>query len=48
MALRFWLKVSEVREATGEEVEHGHAHGASGIEVVDEDEDGEDSPRTLH
>ena len=48
MSLRFWLKVSEVREATGEEVEHGHAHGASGIEVVDEDEDGDDSPRTLH
>jgi len=50
MALRFWLKVSEVREATAEEVEHGHAHGASGVEVVDEDEDGEegDSPRTLH
>ena len=49
MALRFWLKVSEVREATAEEVEHGHAHGASGIEVVDEDEDGDqESPRTLH
>jgi len=47
MALRFWLKVSEVREATAEEVEHGHAHGASGVEVVDEDED-DDTPRTLH
>src|SRR5438132_19171 len=41
------IKVSEVREATPEEIEHGHAHGASGVEVVDEDED-DDTPRTLH
>jgi FKBP-type peptidyl-prolyl cis-trans isomerase SlyD len=49
MALRFWLQVAEVREATADEVQHGHAHGASGIEVVDEDEDDEgDNSRTLH
>jgi FKBP-type peptidyl-prolyl cis-trans isomerase SlyD len=48
MALRFWLKVRKcARRRRG--VEHGHAHGASGIEVVDEDEDGEgEAPRTLH
>ncbi len=44
MALRFWLKVSAVREATPEEVEHGHAHGQSGLELADEDEE----PPTLH
>lgn len=50
MALRFKLKVTDVRNATDEEVEHQHAHGASGLEVIDEDEeDGEDNPpRTLH
>lgn len=47
MALRFWLKVSDVREATAEEVGHGHAHGASGLEVVEGDDD-EDNQRTLH
>ena len=46
MALRFDLKVTEVREATAEEIEHGHVHGENGLEVVDEDED--DKPHTLH
>lgn len=46
MALRFELKVTEVRAATEEEIEHQHAHGASGLEIVDEDED--DSAPTLH
>ena len=45
MALRFELTVADVRPATEEEVEHQHAHGASGLEIVDEDED--DAP-TLH
>jgi FKBP-type peptidyl-prolyl cis-trans isomerase SlyD len=44
MALRFWLQVKAVRAATPEEIEHGHAHGASGLEVVDEDQE----PPTLH
>ncbi|MCS6766844.1 MAG: peptidylprolyl isomerase [Candidatus Protistobacter heckmanni] len=51
MALRFWLKVSAVREATQEELEHGHPHGESGLEVHhhDDDED-DDAPggRILH
>jgi FKBP-type peptidyl-prolyl cis-trans isomerase SlyD len=52
MALRFSLKVTEVREATADEVEHEHAHGADGLHVVDEDEDDDDDedepPRVLH
>ncbi|SDV49311.1 FKBP-type peptidyl-prolyl cis-trans isomerase [Chitinasiproducens palmae] len=39
MALRFALEVVEVREATPEEIEHEHAHGIDGLEVVDYDED---------
>lgn len=42
MALRFTLKVTDVRAATDEEIAHGHVHGAHGhhhdIEVEDEDE----------
>ena len=30
MALRFELSVIDVREATAEEVAHGHVHGAHG------------------
>jgi FKBP-type peptidyl-prolyl cis-trans isomerase SlyD len=41
MALRFWIKVSQIREATPEEIEHGHPHGESGLEF-DEDDDEED------
>lgn len=51
MALRFWLKVVEVRAATEEEIDHGHAHGASGLDVFDEDanfDDGDGPKRTLH
>jgi FKBP-type peptidyl-prolyl cis-trans isomerase SlyD len=54
MALRFALSVQEVRDATEDEIEHQHAHGADGLSVVDEDEDDEDDePRkdsgpTLH
>ena len=55
IALRFWLKVAAVRVATDEEIAHGHAHGASGLEIVDGDEEDEedegdqdDSPRVLH
>jgi len=38
MALRFALSVQEVREATEDEKEHQHAHGADGIEVLDDDD----------
>ena len=49
MALRFDLTVADVREATPEEIEHEHAHGADGVEVMDpEDEEGEDTGPTLH
>ncbi|CAH0444731.1 FKBP-type peptidyl-prolyl cis-trans isomerase SlyD [Ralstonia syzygii subsp. syzygii] len=46
MALRFELRVTDVREATAEEIEHGHVHGENGLEVADEDD--EEPPRTLH
>jgi FKBP-type peptidyl-prolyl cis-trans isomerase SlyD len=54
MALRFALSVQEVRTATDDEIEHQHAHGAEGLEVLDEDEDdaedetGKQSGPTLH
>ncbi|BCQ53774.1 MULTISPECIES: FKBP-type peptidyl-prolyl cis-trans isomerase [Burkholderia] len=53
MALRFALTVKDVRAATDDEIEHEHAHGAEGLEIVDEDEDDEDGEeptqgRTLH
>jgi FKBP-type peptidyl-prolyl cis-trans isomerase SlyD len=48
MALRFELTVTDVREATPDEIEHEHAHGADGLEVVHDDEEGEDSGPTLH
>lgn len=38
MALRFWVKVAEVREATPEEVENGHPYGM-GLEVDEDDEE---------
>ncbi|MES2070873.1 MAG: peptidylprolyl isomerase [Pseudomonadota bacterium] len=40
MALRFTLAVTEVREATAEEIAHEHVHGAHGHHHDDEDEDG--------
>jgi FKBP-type peptidyl-prolyl cis-trans isomerase SlyD len=54
MALRFALSVQEVRVATEDEIEHQHAHGADGLEILDEDEDdaddepGKESGPTLH
>lgn len=49
MALRFDLTVKEVRVATAEEIEHEHAHGVDGVEILDmdEDDDRDDTP-TLH
>ena len=51
MALRFALTVKEVREATEDEIQHEHAHGADGLEVLDDDDDEEDDNKsgpTLH
>jgi FKBP-type peptidyl-prolyl cis-trans isomerase SlyD len=42
MALRFSLNVADVREATDEEIAHGHVHGAHGHHHGDEDDEGED------
>jgi len=48
MALRFELTVTDVRLATPEEIEHEHAHGADGVEIMHlDDEEDEDGP-TLH
>jgi FKBP-type peptidyl-prolyl cis-trans isomerases 2 len=51
MALRFALTVKDVRPATEDEIQHEHAHGADGLEVLDEDDDedeGDKSGPTLH
>ncbi|GGC90465.1 FKBP-type peptidyl-prolyl cis-trans isomerase [Undibacterium terreum] len=40
MALRFTLSVTEVREATAEEIAHEHVHGAHGHHHGDEDDEG--------
>jgi FKBP-type peptidyl-prolyl cis-trans isomerase SlyD len=42
MALRFTLSVADVREATDEEIAHGHVHGAHGHHHDDDDEEGEE------
>jgi len=42
MALRFDLSVIDVREATEEEIAHGHVHGAHGHAHGDEGDDGEE------
>ena len=39
IALRFSLVVEDVREASDEEIAHGHVHGAHGHHDEDEDED---------
>lgn len=39
MALRFALNVVEVREASDEEVAHGHVHGPHGHHHVDDEDD---------
>jgi len=36
LALKFWLVVSDVREATEEELEDGHPQGAFGLDVDDD------------
>jgi FKBP-type peptidyl-prolyl cis-trans isomerase SlyD len=41
IALRFALTVADVREATEEEIAHGHVHGAHGHGHDDEDGDDE-------
>ena len=43
MALRFTLKVTDVREASEEEVAHGHVHGPHGHhhQADDDEEDGD-------
>jgi FKBP-type peptidyl-prolyl cis-trans isomerase SlyD len=50
MALRFALTVKDVRPATEDEIQHEHAHGADGLEILDEDdeEDEDKSGPTLH
>jgi FKBP-type peptidyl-prolyl cis-trans isomerase SlyD len=52
MALRFALTVKDVRPATEDEIQHEHAHGADGLEVLDEDDEADDesgkSGPTLH
>ena len=47
MALRFELSVVDVREATEEEIAHGHVHGAHGHHHG-EDEGGDDSEEGDH
>lgn len=42
MALRFSLNVADVREASDEEIAHGHVHGAHGHHGDDDDGDDED------
>ena len=43
MALRFALNVAEVREASDEEIAHGHVHGAHGHhhDMPEEDDEGD-------
>jgi FKBP-type peptidyl-prolyl cis-trans isomerase SlyD len=47
MALRFELKVSDVRVATEEEIAHEHVHGAHGHHHHDDDEGGDDQFRSV-
>lgn len=42
MALRFALTVTDVREATEDEIVQEHAWGLDDLEIVDEDEEGDD------
>jgi FKBP-type peptidyl-prolyl cis-trans isomerase SlyD len=49
LALRFELNVAEVREATEEEIVHGHVHGAHGHHHDEDDgDDAGDEYRTQH
>jgi len=47
VALRFALKVEDVRAASDEEIAHGHVHGQHGHHH-DDDEEGSDEFRTVH
>ena len=38
LALKFWLQIADVREATEEELEDGHPQGAFGMDIDDDDE----------
>ncbi|MEY4625008.1 MAG: hypothetical protein RL061_533 [Pseudomonadota bacterium] len=38
LALKFWLQIADVREATEEELEDGHPQGAFGVDIDDDDE----------
>jgi FKBP-type peptidyl-prolyl cis-trans isomerase SlyD len=42
VALNFWLQISDVREATEEELEEGHPKGAFGLDIADEEDDDEE------
>jgi FKBP-type peptidyl-prolyl cis-trans isomerase SlyD len=42
MALRFELKVTDVRAATDEEIAHGHVHGAHGHHHGDDDDESDE------
>lgn len=46
MALRFALNVTQVREASDEEIAHGHVHGAHGHHHDDADDDSGDQFRS--
>ena len=41
ISLRFDLRVTEVREASDEEVAHGHVHGPHGHHHPPEDDEGD-------
>ena len=42
IALRFWLQVFDVREATDEEIEEGHPQGEYGLSIDQEDAEDDD------
>ncbi|BBE09359.1 FKBP-type peptidyl-prolyl cis-trans isomerase 2 protein [Mycoavidus cysteinexigens] len=48
MALRFELKVINVRAATAEEIDHGHVHGEDGLELLPSDSTDDDASPLLH
>ncbi|BBO59615.1 peptidylprolyl isomerase [Mycoavidus sp. B2-EB] len=48
MALRFELKVINVRAATAEEIDHGHVHGEDGLELLPSDSSDDDASPLLH
>lgn len=48
MALRFTVKVEQVRAASEEEIAHGHVHGEHGHHHDDDGDDSHDEYRTQH